>query len=40
MTALTVFHFFLLLLLVGGMIRTVEYLWPENKVVQAIGVIY
>ncbi|HEX3561822.1 MAG TPA: hypothetical protein VHU24_03200 [Solirubrobacterales bacterium] len=40
MTALTVIHFFVLLLLVGGAIRTVQYLWPENKVVQAIGVIY
>lgn len=40
MTAIGVFHFFLLLLIVGGAIRTVQYLWPENKIVQALGVIY
>lgn len=40
MTAIGVVHFALLLLLVGGSIRLVQYLWPENKVVQAIGVIY
>lgn len=40
MTAITVIHFALLLLLVGGMFRFVEYKWPENPIVQAIGVIY
>ncbi len=40
MTAIGVLHFAILLLLVGGSIRLVEYLWPDNKIVQAIGVIY
>lgn len=40
MTAIGILHFAILLLLVGGSIRTVQYLWPENKIVQAIGVIY
>jgi hypothetical protein len=40
MVATTVIHFALLLLLVGGIFRFVEYRWPENPLVQAIGVIY
>jgi hypothetical protein len=40
MSAISVFHFLLLLLLVGGAIRFAEYRWPENPIVQAIGVIY
>lgn len=40
MTAISAFHFLLLLLLVGGILRYVEYKWPDNPVVQAIGVIY
>lgn len=40
MVATTVIHFLFLLLLVGGALRFVEYRWPENPLVQAIGVIY
>jgi hypothetical protein len=40
MSAISVFHFFLLLLLVGGTIRFVEIRWPENPIVEALAVIY
>lgn len=40
MTAIYVVTFFLTLMLVGGTIRFVEFKWPDNPIVQAIGVIY
>jgi hypothetical protein len=40
MVAMTVIHFLFLLLLVGGILRFAEYRWPDNPLVQAIGVIY
>lgn len=40
MTAIGIFYFFLCLMIVGGSIRFVESRWPNNPVVQAIGVIY
>ncbi len=40
MTAISIIYFFLCLMLVGGAIRFVETKWPNNAVVQAIGVIY
>lgn len=40
MTTIGVIHFALLLIIVGGSFRLIQYLWPENKLVQALGVIY
>lgn len=40
MAAISVVHFLVLLLLVGGTLRFIEYRWPDNPIVQAIGVIY
>lgn len=40
MIAIAVLHFFFLLMIVGGSIRFVEFKWPNNAIVQAIGVIY
>lgn len=40
MTAIGLVYFFFALLLVGGAIRVAEFTWPDNPVVQAIGVIY
>jgi hypothetical protein len=39
-TAISLIYFALALLLVGGTIRFVEFKWPDNPVVQALGVIY
>lgn len=33
-------YFALSLLIVGGTFRFVEYKWPDNPLVQALGVIY
>ncbi len=40
MNAITAFHFLLLLLLVGGVIRAVEIKFPDSAIGQALSVIY
>lgn len=40
MTAISLIFFFLCLMLVGGSIRFAQFQWPDNALVQAIGVIY
>lgn len=40
MVVISALHFFLLLMIVGGSLRFIEYRWPANPLVQAIGVIY
>ena len=38
--ALEVFHFALMLVIVGFLFRMIEYKFPESKVAQALSVIY
>jgi hypothetical protein len=40
MNVITAVHFALMLLLVGGVIRFVEYKFPDSAVGQALAVIY